>query len=100
MRTSQWRRDMNKRKALRKRRIDREVHYYFSTSNSDWYDNLHEYSKNKIHCSCGMCSRYRKTNNKGASRLISGNYAPSKNWKKSDQKRLLEMEYEINNIED
>ena len=21
----------------------------------DWYDNLHEYSKGKIHCSCPIC---------------------------------------------
>lgn len=22
----------------------------------DWYDNLHQYSKNKIHCSCALCA--------------------------------------------
>jgi len=27
-----------------------------------WYDNLHQYSKNKIHCSCPICAR--KTNSK------------------------------------
>lgn len=28
-----------------------------------WYDNLHQYSKNKIHCSCWMCkSRSGATN--------------------------------------
>lgn len=44
-------------KALRKRRISRS--YYVL---SDWYNNLHQYSKNKIHCSCPMCSC--KTNTK------------------------------------
>ena len=36
-------------KALRKKNIS-EHNYGFG-----WYDNLHHYSKNKIHCSCGMC---------------------------------------------
>ena len=42
----------NVRKALRKQSISR--HNY----GIDWYDNLHQYSKNKIHCSCGIC-RFR-----------------------------------------
>ena len=41
-------RRMGWRKALRKRRIVRQYGY-------DFYDNLHQYSKNKIHCSCAMC---------------------------------------------
>ena len=39
-------------KALRKRHISKNINHM------DWYNNLHEYSKNKIHCSCGMC-RFR-----------------------------------------
>ena len=39
-------------KAIRKRGISRSVYGH------DWYSNLHEYSKNKIHCSCPMC-RFR-----------------------------------------
>lgn len=38
------------REALRKRNICRTVYHL------EWYTNLHEYSKNKIHCSCPMCS--------------------------------------------
>ena len=34
----------------RKRRIDRE-----KACSPDMYDNLHQYSKNKIHCSCPDC---------------------------------------------
>ena len=41
-------RRMNWRKAIRKRRIVRQYGYNF-------YDNLHQYSKNKIHCSYWMC---------------------------------------------
>ena len=42
-------RDLSRRKALRKRRIAREICGW------EYYDNLHQYSKNKIHCSCGLC---------------------------------------------
>lgn len=42
--------------ALRKQRISREV------MNWEYYDNLHQYSKNKIHCSCGLCRRGNRTN--------------------------------------
>lgn len=63
-----------------------------------WYDNLHQYSKNKIHCSCGMCSAYHKTNNKGRHRLKSGNYAPSYNPSARDRRNddhmaALEQDY-------
>ena len=37
-------------KALRKK------HLSDSWTSWPWYSNLHEYSKNKIHCSCAMCS--------------------------------------------
>jgi len=37
-------------KALRKRNICKNVYRH------EWYNNLHQYSKNKIHCSCCMCS--------------------------------------------
>lgn len=40
-------------KAIRKRNI---AHSYSLFAFSGWYDNLHQYSKNKIHCSCPMCS--------------------------------------------
>lgn len=45
-------------KALRKQRIARDIYF----GDVDYYDNLHQYSKNKIHCSCPLCSA--KTNNK------------------------------------
>lgn len=48
------RRDIDKRKALRKKRIS-DNYSAFLFDNSHYYSNLHQYSKNKIHCSCGMC---------------------------------------------
>ena len=78
------------KKAIRKRKIARS-----RNQQEDYYDNLHQYSKNKIHCSCGMCSRCRKTNNRGRKRKIHGNYAPSKNWSESDRRKLDEMEDQL-----
>ncbi len=42
-------RKMDWKHAKRKRAIVRDV------MGIDWYDNLHQYSKNKIHCSCCLC---------------------------------------------
>ena len=83
-----YNRDVSKRKALRKRRISQEVN---SWSNHDgyWYfDNLHQFSKNKIHCSCPLCST--KTRNKGNRNRA--NYARSINYKKSDLNKQLSMD--------
>ncbi len=43
------RRKKDAEKAMRKRRLA-------VAFGRDWYDNLHEYSKGKIHCSCIMCA--------------------------------------------
>ena len=88
MRTKAEKRHNDWKKAIRKKKI-------INAYGWDYYDNLHQYSKNKIHCSCGMCSRYRKTNNRGRKRKIPGNYAPSKNWSESDRRRLDEMEDQL-----
>lgn len=53
----------------RKKRIDRDIYSYIDRSHS-YYDNLHQYSKNKIHCSCPMCAA--KTKNKGPRKRIDG----------------------------
>lgn len=44
-------------KAIRKYRIDHET----SPTTNNYYDNLHQYSKNKIHCSCPLCRFVGKT---------------------------------------
>ena len=50
MRTKAERRHKDFSKALRKKKISEE-HYGI-----EYYDNLHQYSKNKIHCSCPLCT--------------------------------------------
>ena len=89
MRTRAERRELDVRKALRKKAIsDRWV----TSWNPDWhyYDNLHQYSKNKIHCSCPWCSI--KTKNKGPR----GNtWFPAHNWKKSDLVQVMKLREEL-----
>ena len=69
-------------KAKRKRNICKHIYGW------EYYDNLHQYSKNKIHCSCPMCSA--KTNNKGRYAYFSG----SINWSIRDRRQLDEMDYD------
>lgn len=47
-----------------------------------WYDNLHQYSKNKIHCSCWMCQSRSGENNS------------TKNYRASDRRKLDRMQSE------
>lgn len=77
------------KKALRHKKITEQVYYkgieypYFKFFNQ--YDGA-------IHCSCGMCSRWTKTNNSThRRRRIHGNYAPSYNPSMRDRKRLEAM---------
>ena len=83
-------------KAIRKRKIDHAVSYQFyyrgveNDTNIGWYKNLHQYSKNKIHCSCPMCSA--KTRNKGRSKHKG--MSPSINYKISDVRKLQRLEYQ------
>ena len=87
-----YNRDVSIRKALRKRRLAREI--YRSWGNPEWeyYDNLHQFSKNKIHCSCPCCST--KTRNKGRRRYKAGNYNRNLNYKASELRKLLAMDEE------
>ena len=92
-----WRRYKNYTKAMRKRKIDMSSNWWFKKYNDDpftfwidgyrcgWYDNLHQYSKNKIHCSCPMCSA--KTRNKGKRR-----HAPAINYSMMDKRRQMAMD--------
>ena len=89
-----YNRDITRRKALRKRRLAREIYRYWKRygaedDNWEYYDNLHQYSKNKIHCSCPLCSS--KTRNKG--RRKRKNYNPSLNYKHSDAIKIESMEF-------
>ena len=87
MRSSAYKRQMMWKKAKRKQRIDREINPM-----SPMYKNLHQYSKNSIHCSCPDCQA--KTRNKGDRREKSGNYNPSKNYKHAEYKRITMMDYD------
>ena len=75
-------------KALRKRKLDKQVTWYSEERGYGLYDNLHQYSKNKIHCSCPMCSA--KTRNKGYSRHKG--MTPGINYKISDLRKIQWMD--------
>ncbi len=92
MRTRAERRHNDFKKAIRKRNITRSVYWdgwNDGKNNYDYYDNLHQYSKNKIHCSCPWCSP--RTRNKGLHRNTK-NYAPSINYSIMDKRRQMAMD--------
>ena len=79
-------RKMAWRHAIRKRRIAREIYraWHWGEIGWEYYPNLHQFSKNKIHCSCPICSA--KTRNKG--KRDRKNYGPSINYKPSDLRKI------------
>ena len=91
----EYNRDVSKRKALRKRRLADRL--YRNQNDQDepfnYYDNLHQYSKNKIHCSCPTCQT--KTRNKGRRRYRKGGYHRAINYKRQDLVRMIEMDQDI-----
>ena len=101
MRDRGWRRKKDFSKAKRKKNIDLATTYYnYKEINNifcPWqkftqyglYDNLHQYSKNKIHCSCAYCSS--KTRNKGHKRYLPKNYSPSINYSRHDKRKYDSM---------
>ena len=90
MRTRALRRHNDKKKALRKRYITLNAYYSYSIDMQEYYDNLHQYSKNKIHCSCPMCTQ--KTNNRGRRKWYGKG---SKNWKHSDLIKINRLESQL-----
>ena len=83
MRTKAEKRKNDYNKALKKKRIC-ERHYGF-----EYYDNIHQYSKNKIHCSCPICSS--KTNGKGR-------WGKGKNLTHSDKIKIDCMNSQLEDI--
>ena len=75
-------RKMAWRKARRKARIWSEVF----PGDKPLFDNLHQYSKNTIHCSCPDCNA--KTRNKGRR---SRGYSPTYNPTVSDLRKIINM---------
>ena len=88
MRTRAFNRYQSYIKAKRKQRIAKEV--YYDGDKHPYYDNLHQYSKNKIHCSCAFCST--KTRNKGKRRLTHANYSRNINYRRADLRQQLAMD--------
>ena len=79
------RRKNDMKKAIRKKEIASEI--YSDGKEHPYYDNLHQYSKNKIHCSCGMCkekTNYRKNR-------LGYEYGPTV----SDRKKMDSMESDL-----
>lgn len=88
-----YNRDVSERKAKYKKHIAEDIYGW------EWYHNLHQYSKNKVHCSCPCCSA--KTNtakyksrgpvdpNRHHSMKSSG--TSKKNWRFSDLKKIAYM---------
>ena len=86
-------RDLSRRKALRKRRIARQIFSHAHDEPFELYDNLHQYSKNKIHCSCPACSAKTRNKGKRAQKTAHG-WNPSRNFKHSDLRKLNQLGYE------
>lgn len=82
-RSRDYYRDLTWRKALRKRRIAKEILRF------DYYSNLHQYSKNKIHCSCPLCQTRTKASRKQFD-WSKGRY----NWKISEQRKIDSKNYQ------
>ena len=80
---------LDRKKALRKRFITRNV-YHLNEKDDDkgeeYYDNLHQYSKNKIHCSDAYGGG--KTNNRGRKKYYG---QACKLWKPSDAAKVQSL---------
>ena len=83
MHTTAEKRHNDWKKAIRKRKIDRNTQGS-SAVKHDLYDNLHQYSKNKVHCSCPLCSAKTKKSRRDWE-------GGGKNWSVSDQRKVDEM---------
>lgn len=64
--------------AIRKKRITEQVYHM---SDFPYYSNLHQFSKNKVHCSCWMCSSKSKPKSGG------------RNWSIADQMKIDQAAY-------
>ena len=95
-RSTAYFREMAWRHAIRKRRIAREV-YPYNDFGWDYYQHLHQFSKNKIHRSCPICSA--KTRNKGKRRKNCHGFSPSINYKPSDMRKIVAMDMDEREVD-
>ena len=84
MKSRALRRRNSWRKAIRKKRISDR----YCSPEHPWYDNLHQYADNKIHCSCPLCAS--KTRGK-----IARCHGVDANWSLNDLKKIDEMKGQI-----
>lgn len=85
-RTRAIRRKNNVKKSVRKKKLDKDIRGTYA----NWTPRpLHQYSKNKIHCSCPLC---RAKTNKRANGLYGTYSRKGKNWKHSDLKKIESIE--------
>ena len=50
------------RRMIRNKHIRRKRRIIVGIVGTEWYNHLGQYSKGKIHCSCGMCTFSKKYN--------------------------------------
>ena len=89
-RSRDYYRKMRAKHIRRKKNIVRHWKWW-SDNDYNYYPHDGMYSKNKIHCSCPICSP--KTRNKG--RRDRKNYARSLNYKHSELRRQIAMDEEM-----
>lgn len=73
------------KKAIRKSRIVHRVYGW----KEGWYDNLHQYSKNKIHCSCPLCRCKTRDRSRGGAK---------ESWSMMDQRHLANMKDQLREL--
>lgn len=93
-----YNRQMSKRKARRRLRLDTSIRSSWDPDPKPQFDNLHQYSKNKIHCSCGLCNA--KTRNKGKHRYRKGSrgYARAINYSAADLRKVTGMDFDMREV--
>ena len=91
IRTRALRRTNDKNKAIRKKKLSDSWTPLYLDENGNiyhYYNNLHQYSKNKIHCSCPMCRKKTKSTHRGMSWEGSGRY----DYKMSERKQQARLD--------
>lgn len=104
--TQAKRRKKNVAKALRKQNIAKSWPHFLINGYVAYYNNLHQYSKNKIHCSCAMCAaktngKINKSNGPVSSRHHGTRLATTncrygrKNYTIAEKKKIDDMNYQL-----
>lgn len=91
MKSRAERRHLDFIKAIRKRRLYKNC--FKNYIEEEKYDNLHQYSKNKIHCFHRADAHDGiKTNNRGRKKYYG---QASKRWKASDLRKVVTLEEQL-----